>query len=121
MKKRGTSKEKIIGHNAQIEQAIRLGFAENYHSCAIQDVIFYINHEVAAPTTGSGLWQRIGGVLTPVPVQPTPGARTTLCLGNPFTRTAGQQVSSTTTFKNLVVLLGAVVPFGLIFRRKGRK
>ncbi|GAK56102.1 hypothetical protein U27_03064 [Candidatus Vecturithrix granuli] len=112
----------IIGHNTQIEQAIRIGFAENYHSCAIQDVIFYINHEVAAPTTGSGLWQRIGGVRTPVPGQPTPGGRTTLCLGNPFTSTAGQQqVSSTTTFKNLIVLLGAVIPFGLIFRRNGRK
>ncbi len=112
----------IIGHHSQIEQAIRIGFAENYHSCAIQDVIFYINHEVAAPTTGSGLWQRIGGVRTPVPVQPTPGGRTALCLGNPFTTNpAQQQISSTMTFKNLVVLFGVVVPFGLIFRRKGRK
>lgn len=113
----------IIGHDAQIEQAIRIGFAENYHPCAIQDVIFYINHEVAAPTTGRGLWERIGGTRPPVPpVQPTPGGRTSLCLGNPFTRSGGQQqVSANMTFKNLLALVGAVVPFSLIFRRKGRK
>jgi hypothetical protein len=34
---------------------------------------------------------------------------------------ASKQLSSTMTFKNLVVLFGVVVPFGLIFRRKGRK
>jgi hypothetical protein len=113
----------IIGHDAQIEQAIRIGFAENYHPCAIQDVIFYINHEVAAPTTGRGLWERIGGTRPPVPpVQPTPGGRTSLCLGNPFTSSGGQQqVSANMTFKNLIVLIGAVVPFSLAFRRKGRK
>ena len=113
----------IIGHDQQIERAILIGTAENYHPCAIQDVIFYINREVAAPTTGRGLWERIGGVQPGIPpIQPTPGGRTALCLGNPFTRSGGQQqVSSSMTFKNLIVLIGAVVPFSLIFRRNGRK
>jgi hypothetical protein len=64
---------RIIGHHSQIEQAIRIGFAENYHSCAIQDVIFYINHEVAAPTTGSDFGRESAGCVPLSLFQPTPG------------------------------------------------
>jgi hypothetical protein len=130
----------VITHHAQIEQAIRIGYAESYHPCAIQDVIFYINHEVPALTIGQGLWDRLGGT-QPAPV-PTPGQRST-CLGDPTTQpdAAGQPSQSSgqtsycftrqttpintqieaMTFKNLVVLVGAVVPFSLLFRRNRRK
>lgn len=112
----------IIDHNSQIEQAIRIGYAEQYTSCEIRDVIFYINRQVAAPTIGKRLWERIGGgAQTPVPPVPTPGSRS-VCLGNPFTQPGGTiRQASGTTLKNLIVLLGAVVPFCVIFRRGGRK
>jgi hypothetical protein len=107
---------KIITHNSQIEQAIRIGTAEQYHACAIQDVIFYINHEVPSLTIGKGLWDRLGGTLPPVP---TPG-RPSVCLGNPTTQPLGGQTLGM-TFKNLLVLIGAIVPFSVLFRRKRRK
>ena len=110
----------VISHNSQIERAIRIGFAEQYHPCAIQDVIFYINHEVAAPTTGKGLWERIGGVQPTIPPITSPTTGRSLCLGRPTTQPSGLQASSM-TLKNLAILIGVVVPFSLIFRRKGRK
>lgn len=110
---------KVIHHDSRIEQAIRIGNAEQYHACAIQDVIFYINGEVPSLTIGKGLWDRIGGgTQTPVPSVPTPG-RQSLCLGNPTTQPVGGQTASM-TFKNLIVLLGAVVPFSVLLRRKDR-
>ena len=108
----------IINHNSQIEQAIRIGTAEQYHPCAIQDVIFYINHEVPSLTIGNGLWNRLGGTLTPIPTS-APG-RQSVCLGNPTVQPTGRQATGM-TLKNLVVLVGAVVPVSLLFRRKGRK
>ncbi len=124
MSRRGQPSEqseyvRVINHNNQIEQAIRIGHAEQYHPCAIQDVIFYINHEVPSLTIGKGLWERLGGTQPPAPPVPTPGRRS-LCLGSPTTQPMGQQAASM-TFKNLVVLLGAVVPFSILFKRKGRK
>lgn len=107
----------IMSHSSQIEQVIRIGTAENYHACAIQDVIFYVNREVAAPTTGKGLWDRMNGQITPIPPISTPGQRS-LCLGNPTTT---PRLSGNMTFKNLAVLVGVIVPFGFIYRRKGRK
>ena len=110
---------KVINHNSQIEQVIRIGNAEQYHACAIQDVIFYINGEVPSLTIGKGLWDRLGGgTQTPVPAVPTPG-RQSLCLGNPTTRPIGGQTARM-TFKNLLVLVGAIVPFSIVFRRKGK-
>jgi len=104
---------KVITHNSQMEQAIRIGRAENYHACAIQDVIWYLNQQVPAPTTGKGLWDRIGG--TVVPPVTTPG-RPSLCLGSPTVQ-PGRQAGGT-TFQNLLVVVGAVVPFSSLFRRR---
>jgi len=112
---------KVINHSNQIEQAIRIGNAEQYHACAIQDVIFYINHEVPSLTIGKGLWDRLDGTQPPTPPVPTPApGRQSLCLGDPTTQPIGRQTAGM-TFKNLVVLIGAVVPFSVVFRRKGKK
>ncbi len=118
----------IINHDSRAEQAIRIGFAEQYSPCAIQDVVFYFNRVVAAPTIGKKLWERIGGggggakppVVTPAPTNPYPGSRG-ICLGNPSTQPRTRYQSSSMTFKNLLVLVGLVVPFSVIFRRKDRK
>jgi hypothetical protein len=109
---------KVIHHDSRIEQAIRIGNAEQYHACAIQDVIFYINGEVPSLTIGKGLWDRLGGGTQPTPT-PTPGRRS-LCLGDPTTQPLVGQSTAGMTFKNLIVLLGAVVPFSVLFRRKGK-
>jgi hypothetical protein len=121
MSKRGQPSEnseyvRIITHDSQIERAIRIGIADQYHACAIQDVIWYFNHEVPSLTIGKGLWDRIGGYVTPIPAN----GRYSPCLGNPTTQPTGRQADGM-TFKNLVVLVGAVVPFSLLFRRRGRK
>ncbi len=116
----------IINHNSRIERVIRIGQAESYANCAIQDVIFYLNGVVATPTTGENLWERVGGggngtpVPTPTPSSPYPGARS-VCLGNPSTQPGAQAGrSSNMTLKNLAVLFGVVLPVGFFFRR-GRK
>ncbi len=130
MKKRGrpnTQSEyvSVIDHNSQIERAIRIGYAEHFTSCEIQDVILYLNREVPSLTIGRRLGIRIGiggggGTQTPIPNVPTPGRRS-VCLGNPFVRSGTNAQVSGMTFKNLIVLLGAVVPFCVLFRRGGRK
>lgn len=110
---------RVIQHDSRIEQAIRIGNAEQYHACAIQDVIFYINGEVPSLTIGKGLWDRLGGTVpTPTPT-PTSGRRS-LCLGDPTTQPLIGQSTGGMTFKNLVVLLGVIVPFSVLFRRKGK-
>jgi hypothetical protein len=110
---------KVINHSSQLEQAIRIGVAERYHPCAIQEVILYINGEIPSLTIGKGLWDRLSGGAkpSPTPPVPTPGYQS-VCLGNPTTR-PGKMASM--TFKNLAVLVGMVVPFGLIMRRKKRR
>ncbi len=100
----------ITKHDTQIEQAIRIGMAENYQPCAIQDVVYYINRVVATPTTGRTLWERLQRGTTPT----KPGRRT--CFGGQATTL--QQYSALT---NLGLILGAVVPISLVIRRKGRK
>lgn len=113
---------RVINHSGQIEQAIRIGTAEHYHPCAIQEVIFYINHEVPSLTIGKGLWDRLGGGTIPTPTPP-PGPISggySVCLGNPIAQPMGRQASGM-TMKNLAVLVGAVVPFGLFIRRKKQK
>lgn len=112
---------RIVNHNTQIEQAIRVGTAEQYHPCAIQDVIFYMNNEVASLNLGQRLWARLGGgtgSYTPVPTYP-PKTTSGICVGNPTTQPTGRTAGM--AFKNLTVLTGAVVPFSLIVRRKRRK
>ena len=108
---------RIITHSSQIEKVIRFGIARQYHACAIQDVIWYINHEVPSLTIGKGLWDEIGGYVTPTPIA---DGRYSPCLGNPTTQPTRRQADGM-TFKNLMVLVGAVVPFSLLFRRRGRK
>jgi hypothetical protein len=111
----------IINHSSQLEQVIRVGIAERYHACAIQEVIYYINGEISSLTIGKGLWDRLGGGGTggiqPTPTQPVSGSQS-ICLGNPTTQ-PGKMAAM--TFKNLIVLVGAVVPFGLFMRRKNPK
>lgn len=104
----------LVSHSSQIEQVIRIGTAEGEHPCAIQDVIFYLNNEVPALTTGLSLWNRLNG--PPVP----PEGRQALCLRSPTVQPTGRQAAGM-TFLNLAVLVGAVVPVSLLFRRKGRK
>ena len=108
----------LITHNDEIERIIRIGQAENYRDLEIQDVIWYINDEVPAPTVGKGLWDRLA--VTPTP-KPSSGGGT--CFGRPQTQPmrVWQSSSTSTTWKNLVVLVGAVVPFSMFFKRKNRK
>jgi len=101
-----TQYESITKHDGQSERAIRIGFAENYQCAAIQDVIYYINRQVPTPTTGKQLWDRIKGDgssgCTPTCFKPCPRAQT--------------QYSS--SLINVGLIIGVVVPIGLIFRRK---
>ncbi len=106
----------IINHHAQIERVIRIGVAENHHACAIQDVIWYINNEVSSLSQGKALWERLEGVATPTP---SPG--NTACFGRSKTQGTTTWHTNATTWKNLMVLVGAVIPFSLIFRRKRHK
>lgn len=96
----------ITKHDTQLEQAIRIGTAENYACAAIQDVVYYINREVSAPTTGKQLWTRLNNT-------------TNVCKRS----TCFQPCKPTSQYSglmNLGLLIGAVVPIGMIFRRKGR-
>lgn len=113
----------IIDHNSRIEQAIRIGIAERYHACAIQDVIWYMQNQVPSLTIGQGLWDRLGGGPKPPSTTPyTPDQVRSPCLGNPVTYPAGQQQqASRMTIKNLAVLVGTVVPFSFAVRRKKRR
>lgn len=113
----------VIDHDSQLERAIRIGRAENYHACAIQDVIWYARSEVPNLTTGQGLWDRLGGTSpTPAPTPGYPGgAQQSPCLGNPVVYPGNQQQASSMTLKNLALLLGTVVPFGLILRGGNRR
>ena len=106
----------VINHSSQIERAIRVGHAENYHPCAIQDVVFYVNRDVATLTLGQQLWTRLGNAA----ITPTPsGVRPTVCMSPATTQT--RTYSANMTFKNLAVLIGAVIPASLLFRRKNRR
>lgn len=109
----------LIGHDSQLEEAILVGNSIQYSACGILDVIWYLKNEVPTLTTGQGLWEYLNGVITPTP---TPYGGQSPCLGNPVVYPSGrQQASSQMTMKNLAVLLGAVIPFGVVVRRKGRK
>ncbi len=107
----------VINHHKELEQVIRIGQAGNDHPCAIQDVIWYVNKEVPSLTLGKALWNRLHGKATPTP--PRRGGQPT-CLGGPYGRPLSLQ-GNATSWKNLIVLVGTVVPFSLVFRRKGRK
>jgi hypothetical protein len=112
----------VINHDSQIERVIRIGIAEQYHACAIQDVIWYLKNEVPTLTIGQSLWNRLGGtgqVPTPTPAYPGTAPRSP-CLGNPVVHPGSQQQAASMTLKNLAVIVGAVVPFGLVLRRKDR-
>lgn len=119
MKRQGVPYEQseyvsILSHDSQIERVIRIGIAENYDNCAIQDVVWYLNKEVTSLTpAGKALWDRVGGE---VPKQE--GGRS--CFGAQ-PATVAELESAPENWKNLAVLFGAVVPFGVIFKRKGRK
>lgn len=96
----------ITKHDTDLEKAIRIGTAENYACVAIQDVVYYINHEVATPTTGKQLWDRLKNT-------------TNTCKRS----TCFQPCKPTSQYSglmNLGLLIGTVVPIGMIFRRKGR-
>ncbi len=111
----------IINHDTQIERAIRVGMAEQYHACAVQDVIWYLKSEVSGLTIGQGLWNRLGGTaIPPTPTPPYSGTSQSPCLGNPVVYPGSQQQASNMTLKNLAVLVGTVVPFGVVIRRKNR-
>lgn len=119
MKRQGVPYEQseyvsILSHDSQIERVIRIGIAENYDNCAIQDVVWYLNKEVTSLTpAGKALWDRVGGE-----VSKQEGGRS--CFGAQ-PATVAELESAPENWKNLAVLFGAVVPFGVIFKRKGRK
>lgn len=102
----------IIKHDAKIENAIRIGTAENYRPCAIQDVIYYLNREVSSLTTGATLWQRLNGKTG----QTNTGQRT--CFGGRVNTNASARYSS---FGQLFLVLAVVVPVSVFFRRKDGK
>jgi len=113
----------IITHDSQIEQAIRIGVAEQHHSCAIQDVIWYLKNEVPNLTIGQALWDRLDGTSqNPAPTPPySGGSSQSPCLGNPIVNPGSQQQASNMTLKNLAVIIGAVVPLSVAVRKKQRK
>ncbi|PID59103.1 hypothetical protein CSB45_01470 [candidate division KSB3 bacterium] len=118
MKKMGVPYEsseyvRFIRQDSQIERMIRIGKAESYSNCAIQDVIWYMNKEVTALTEGQLLWKRVGKTDSK---QRTGHA----CFGAQTAKFA-ELGAKPQNWKNVALLLGMVVPFGLIFQRKGRK
>ncbi len=105
----------IINHDSQIERFIRIGIAESYDYCAIQDVVWYLNEEVSSVTIGKTLWERVEGE------GPTPPSTRRSCFGGGQTANVAELDAAPENWKNLAVLVGMVLPFGVIFRRKGRK
>ncbi|GAK51993.1 hypothetical protein U14_03239 [Candidatus Moduliflexus flocculans] len=103
-----TQYDSITKHDGQSERAIRIGFAENYSCDAIQDVVYYINRQVSTPTTGRLLWERLNK-------GSNSGCTRSTCF-QPCVKSQTQY----SALMNLGLVVGAVLPMGLIVRRKRR-
>ena len=102
----------IVENNSQLKQVIQTGIIYGDSYCAIQDVVWYVNKEVSSLTEdGKKLWDRIEGN----------NSRPTTCFGGRSSSTLAELEAEPENWKNLAVLFGAIVPFGVMLKRKGRK
>ena len=105
----------IAFHDNELERTIRLGNAYMYSNCEIQNVILYLNKGLTSLTSREkALLDLVQGK------NPNQNGGGTPCFGGRSVNTADLKAAPE-NWKNLAVLVGAIVPFGLIFRRRGRK